>query len=186
MGADEIFSDYGLWVSVITHTVLWVVCSRIESVFPWKNFYDNTQRAYLAKEEYICGANGVEGRYPFLDAAVVQEFLWLTPSLKNQYYKSVLRQFLVQHDFPFDENKKLGFNCGFTSNMGSIGRFPKAGHTNRLNQQWTLSCVLHLRWCSFDEFRVVESSVGKATAAYVIGRSEFWTIYKIRAETIEL
>ena len=58
-----------------------------------------------------------------------------------------------------------------------LARFPKAGHTNRLNQQWTLGCVpspplvfplMNLEWLSHLN--------GKATAAYVIGRSEFWTI----------
>ena len=35
------------------------------------------QSSYLAKEESITGGFGIEGRYPFLDKAVVQEFLWL-------------------------------------------------------------------------------------------------------------
>ena len=30
------------------------------------------QRMYLAKDEYVTGAYGVEGRFPFLDKAVVQ------------------------------------------------------------------------------------------------------------------
>lgn len=129
-GADEIFSDYGFnGVRHYSHsTIGGLFPEDLESVFPWKNFFDNTQRAYLAKEEYICGAHGVEGRYPFLDKAVVQEFLWLAPSLKNQHYKSVLRQYLIQHEFPFDEDIKLGFNCGFTSNMGSIGPFSDGGN----------------------------------------------------------
>ena len=28
---------------------------------------------YLAKDEYVTGAYGIEGRFPFLDKAVVQE-----------------------------------------------------------------------------------------------------------------
>lgn len=160
-GADEIFSDYGfMGVRHYSHSTLGgLFPDKLESVFPWKNFFDNTQRAYLAKEEYICGANGVEGRYPFLDAAVVQEFLWLTPSMKNQYYKSVLRQFLVQHDFPFDENKKLGFNCGFTSNMGSIGPFSEGGTYKPIES--TMDPRLRpftSVGVPFDEFRVVEAS----------------------------
>jgi len=31
--------------------------------------------SYLAKEEYVGGAYGIESRYPFLDKKVVQEFL---------------------------------------------------------------------------------------------------------------
>ena len=45
---------------------------------------------YIAKEEYVAGAFGIETRYPFLDVQVVQEFLWLLPELKNGrfYYSS--------------------------------------------------------------------------------------------------
>ena len=36
----------------------------------------------------MTGAYGVEGRFPFLDASVVQEQLYLSTSLKNTYYKA--------------------------------------------------------------------------------------------------
>ena len=42
----------------------------------------------------MAGAFGIETRYPFLDKAVVQEFLSLAPELKNGKYKSVLRNLL--------------------------------------------------------------------------------------------
>ena len=29
------------------------------------------------KEELVAGVHGIEGRYPFLDPKVVQEYLWL-------------------------------------------------------------------------------------------------------------
>jgi hypothetical protein len=38
------------------------------------------------KEELIAGSYGIEARYPFLDPAVVQEFLSLVPALKNDEY----------------------------------------------------------------------------------------------------
>lgn len=66
------------------------------------------------KEEHVSGSYGVEGRYPFLDTAVVQEFLWLAPELKNSNYKSVLHHYLTKHNYPFDAKQKVGFNCGFT------------------------------------------------------------------------
>jgi hypothetical protein len=69
-----------------------------------------------------------------------------------------LRQFLVQHDFPFDENKKLGFNCGFTSNMGSIGPFSEGGTYKPIES--TMDPRLRpftSVGVPFDEFRVVES-----------------------------
>lgn len=161
-GADEIFSDYGFnGVKHYSHsTIGGLFPEDLESVFPWKNFFDNTQRAYLAKEEYVCGSQGVEGRYPFLDTAVVQEFLWLSASLKNRHYKSVLRQYLVQHKFPFDENQKLGFNCGYTSNMGSIGPFSEGGAYEKIEK----SMDPRLRpftsvGVPFDETCIVDSSM---------------------------
>lgn len=115
-GADEIFSDYGFnGIKHFRHsTIGGLFPDDLETVFPWKNFFDNTQRAYLMKEEHVSGSHGIEGRYPFLDTKVVQEFLWLKPELKNRYYKSVLHQYMTKHGYPFDHAQKVGFNCGFT------------------------------------------------------------------------
>ena len=115
-GADEIFSDYGFeGIKHFRHsTIGGLFPDDLNSIFPWKNFYDNTQRAYLMKEEYVSGTYGVEGRYPFLDTQVVQEFLWLSPKLKNSNYKSVLHNYLISNEYPFDISHKVGFNCGFS------------------------------------------------------------------------
>ena len=77
---------------------------------PWPDFDGNWMAAYLAKEELVAGACGVEGRYPFLDREVVQEFLWLAPELKNRRYKAPLHEYMRRHAYPFDENVKTGFN----------------------------------------------------------------------------
>jgi len=66
---------------------------------------------YIAKEEYVAGSFGIETRYPFLDIDVVQEFLWLTPELKNKSYKSVVGEYLLKNKFPIDVNKKIGFQA---------------------------------------------------------------------------
>ena len=115
-GADEVFSDYGFGgIKHFRHsTIGGHFPEDLSTVFPWKNFFDNTQRAYLMKEEHVSGSYGIEGRYPFLDKDVVQEFLWLTPELKNSNYKSVLHNYLKKHNYPFDEHQKVGFNCGFS------------------------------------------------------------------------
>ena len=69
--------------------------------------------SYLAKEEYTSGIWGIETRYPYLDKDVVQEFLWLSPELKNKYkgsiYKPPLLYYLDINNFPLF-NKKLGFD----------------------------------------------------------------------------
>ena len=115
-GADEIISDYGFnKVKHYTHsTIGGYFPNNLESVFPWKNFFGNTQRAYLMKEEIVSGTWGIEGRYPFLDKQVVQEFLWLSNDIKNSNYKSVIHNYLIKNNYPFVIKEKIGFNCGFT------------------------------------------------------------------------
>lgn len=114
-GADEIFSDYGFnKVKFFNHSSIGgFFTDDLNDIFPWKNFFSNTQRAYLMKEEYVAGSYGIEGRYPFLDKYVVQEFLWLTPELKNKNYKSPLDNYLTINNFPYEKNQKTGFGCGF-------------------------------------------------------------------------
>ena len=116
-GADEIISDYG-WNGIKHYrhsTIGGKFPKNLEEIFPWRNFFMNTQRAYLMKEEYTSGTHGIEGRYPFLDKYVVQEFLWLNNKLKNKYYKAPIYNYLKKHNYPLDINKKMGFNCGFST-----------------------------------------------------------------------
>ena len=54
-------------------------------------------------------SSGVEGRYPFLDPEVVQEYLWLSHSIKNSEYKRPLADFFRKHAFPNKFNWKSGF-----------------------------------------------------------------------------
>jgi len=128
-GADEIISDYGYnGIKHYNHsTIGGFFPNNLNDVFPWKNFFDNTQRAYLMKEEVVSGSHGVEGRYPFLDKDVVQEFLWLTAKLKNKNYKSVIYNYLKKENYPFEENKKVGFNIGISgqSEKGQVTRTKK-------------------------------------------------------------
>ena len=114
-GADEIFSDYGFnGVKYFNHsTIGGKFPDDLNTVYPWKNFFSNSQRAYLMKEEYVSGSYGVEGRYPFLDKQVVQEFLWLSAKLKNSEYKAPIFNYLSINKFPLEKNQKIGFNCGF-------------------------------------------------------------------------
>lgn len=114
-GADETISDYGFnKVKHYSHsTIGGYFPKELSSIFPWNNFFGNTQRAYLMKEETVTGTWGVEGRYPFLDKQVVQEYLWLSNELKNKTYKSVIHNYLTKNNYPFEKNQKIGFNCGF-------------------------------------------------------------------------
>ena len=110
-GADEIFSDYGFnGIKKYPHSNFGgLYTNNLRDIFPWASFYGSSQLSYLAKEEYISGAYGLEGRYPFLDKQVVQEFLWLDVNLKNSNYKSVLYNYLKTNNYPFSQNEKIGF-----------------------------------------------------------------------------
>jgi asparagine synthetase B (glutamine-hydrolysing) len=104
-GADEVMSDYSPWPAQ----------SELKGTFPnelrlWTNFNYGCQESYLIKEEYAAGAFGIENRYPYLDVRVIQEFLWLSAKSKNRHYKAPLREYLLRHDFPFEEGAKRGFH----------------------------------------------------------------------------
>ncbi|MBC8416931.1 hypothetical protein H8E06_01200 [bacterium] len=111
-GSDEIMSDYsynGKPVFKSNSCFNGIFPEDLRTIFPWKNFYGGTQQHYLAKEEHVVGAHGIEARYPFLDANLVQEFLYLKASLKNKYYKGPLRHYFEIMEFPYHEFK-LGFS----------------------------------------------------------------------------
>jgi asparagine synthetase B (glutamine-hydrolysing) len=121
-GCDEIMSDYSINGQSISKTSYFngIFPENLEGFFPkysfdteatWKNFYSQTQETYLMKEEMVAGANGIEGRYPFLDRECVQEFIWLKSELKNKFYKSAVHYYMTKYNFPFDINLKLGFNA---------------------------------------------------------------------------
>ena len=111
-GADEITSDYGFAGRKIFHHSNFggLFPENLETIFPWNSFYGSSQLSYLMKEEYVSGSFGLEGRYPYLDKKVVQEFLNLDHHLKNEKYKAPIFNYLTEHQFPTQENEKRGFS----------------------------------------------------------------------------
>ena len=111
-GADEIFSDYGFnGIKIKSHSCFGgKFPQNLRDIFPWHSFYKGTQECFINKEEHVAGCYGIENRYPFLDREVVQEFLYLSPVLKNKYYKAPLYQILKNNKFPFSLNEKKGFS----------------------------------------------------------------------------
>jgi asparagine synthetase B (glutamine-hydrolysing) len=93
-GGDDLLDGYRQWP---------------EKLQPWTDFAARWGTAYLAKEEFVAGVFGVEGRYPFFDRAVVQEFLWLSAELKSRFFKAPLHEYMTRCDYPFDEDRKTGF-----------------------------------------------------------------------------
>jgi len=111
-GADEIISDYGFGgTKIYKHSSFGgKFPTDLTGFFPWHSFWDGTQIQYLNKEEYVAGHFGIETRYPFLDKALIQEFIWLTADLKNSKYKSCLAEYLKINNFPFQAGEKRGFH----------------------------------------------------------------------------
>ena len=117
-GADEIMSNIQSYT--LNESNPKIFPKKLDDIFPWENFYLGTQSSYLSKEESITGGFGVEGRYPFLDKNVVQEFLYLDSNLKNSTFKSPIVSFLKKNNFPYrkksfrfprNEDLKSGFNA---------------------------------------------------------------------------
>ncbi|MCP4566813.1 MAG: hypothetical protein GY841_04440 [FCB group bacterium] len=112
-GSDEIFSDYGqAGRQHYSQSQLGgLFPDDLASVFPYGNFDKGTMDAYIAKTEFIGRLYGVEARYPYLDVDLVQEFLHLTPELKNANYKAPLYEYFARNDYPFDKGVKEGFGA---------------------------------------------------------------------------
>jgi asparagine synthetase B (glutamine-hydrolysing) len=110
-GADEIYSDYGFQgKKIFSHSNFGgLFGDNLQSYFPWASFFGSTMRAYLMKEELVAGAFGIEGRYPFLDVALTQEWLAIKVNLKNSKYKAPLAELLDKLAFPYTSGEKLGF-----------------------------------------------------------------------------
>lgn len=102
-GGDEIYADYALRPYLSTFKGKFP-----DKLYLWNNFYEGCQYSYLGKEEYVSGSHSIETRYPLLDREVVQEFLNLSPELKNRNYKAPLYEYLTRNNFPFAYGKRGG------------------------------------------------------------------------------
>jgi asparagine synthase (glutamine-hydrolysing) len=105
-GADEIISDY-----FNIHTNSRKSCMKgdwSKATKPWRNFYGGWNAAFIAAQESIAGAYGLETRYPFLDYKLVQTFLSLPNDLKSKVYKAPITHILKKYSFPYHDFK-IGF-----------------------------------------------------------------------------
>lgn len=129
-GADEIYADYGFngkdsggghtrfggrWPSNMLCEINGkkFISNDVNDDVIWDSFFKSPQRNYIMKEDCVSGAHGIEGRFPYLDKDVVQEFLWLDVKLKNQIYKAPLDFFLQKHKYPYNKGKKIGFKADY-------------------------------------------------------------------------
>tara|TARA_B110000285_G_scaffold92956_1_gene106392 strand:- start:9240 stop:10667 length:1428 start_codon:yes stop_codon:yes gene_type:complete len=129
-GADEIYADYGLngkdsggghtrfggrWPNNMLENINGkkFVSNDVNDDVIWDSFFKSPQKNYIMKEDSVSGAHGIEGRFPYLDKDVVQEFLWLDVKLKNQLYKGPLDFFLEKHKYPYNKDVKIGFKADY-------------------------------------------------------------------------
>ena len=120
-GADEILSDYGYkgekktkhscFGGLFPNDLTKIIDENNTRNAKWLSFQSGINEGLLMKEESIFGSYGIETRYPFLDTQLVQKFLYLTPELKNKWYKAPLHHYLTKNKYPFKANDKIGLNC---------------------------------------------------------------------------
>jgi len=117
-GADEIYSDYGFKGKKLANvsSLAGRYPADMRRIFPWKNLFSGTQRAYLMKDEHVAGSLGMESRYPFLDRNLFMCFLTLPAEVKNSSYKGPIGRWISELGIPVAQSK-LGFsaNRGLTS-----------------------------------------------------------------------
>ena len=120
-GSDEVYSDYGFLgypIPGFEHCdIAGYYPDNLKDCFPWKNFNGYRMIDFAYKDESVGGSYGIEVRYPFLDRALVQEFLNIDNKLKNKNYKSPLHHYLEKNHYPYLEGPayKVGFRA--TSNL---------------------------------------------------------------------
>ena len=140
-GSDEILADYGYngMDKGMGHSTFGGLfpenLNDILDVNPnnkciWDSFYNKPQSSYIAKEECVSGTFGIEGRFPYLDKYVVQEFLWLTSELKNKHYKAPLDEFLRKYKYPYEKDKKIGFTANAMFNSKYKKKYVYFNQTN--------------------------------------------------------
>jgi len=82
--------------------------SDLDTIFPWFHFEENNVRKICDNWETSFLYHGVEGRNCFLDKYLIQEFLWLTPKLKNKRYKHFIKDYLENRNLQLP-NARVGF-----------------------------------------------------------------------------
>lgn len=105
-GADEIVSDYFNEFGNSRKSELMGKWSHVNR--PWRNFFGGWNRIFLGATERVSGLHGIESRYPFLDRKLVQNYIHISPKLKEKEYKAPIAERLRQLGFPF-HRRKQGF-----------------------------------------------------------------------------
>ncbi|MEB3210130.1 MAG: asparagine synthase-related protein [Leptolyngbyaceae bacterium] len=87
---------------------------------PWKNLHAGWNSIFLGATERICGLFGIETRYPFLDRALAQTFINLSPGLKELRFKAPIATYFDRVNYPYTDRKQgfAGFNLSQIEHAG--------------------------------------------------------------------
>ena len=103
VGCDEITTDYASGsMNLSSMRGNW----QLAQTKKWRNFGGGWQSVFLQAAERVAGQFGVESRYPFLDKAVVSEFINLPIPARYEPLKRPLVDFLEEKDFPMSQEKR--------------------------------------------------------------------------------
>lgn len=104
-GGDEIYND---WYGQM-HELQWsktnsYFASALELLWPWHNYKGRSMLA-CTRMDFICGYFGLESRNPLYDINLVQSWLNTTTQLKNKGYKSWMKHYMDQENYPHSMTK---------------------------------------------------------------------------------
>jgi hypothetical protein len=123
--------------------------TRYENTYlmPLPTIISNPQRS----AEYVACSHGVEARYPLLDPAVVQEFLWLTPHQKAVHPRKPLYDYMMRRSYPIDFGEKKGFeSLGLTRDSSNrarvLGQLPQFVITSPRQGACTTGQTMDVEW----------------------------------------
>lgn len=109
--ADGIFENYRNKTRSLSYSMVdnqfKLFPSELSQIFPWHHFYWGTLRRICDAWETVFLTYAIENRNCFLDKQLVQEWLSLTPSLKNKRHKHFLKSYLEKRDIVLTD-KKIG------------------------------------------------------------------------------
>jgi len=118
-GAEEIMTNYMNKDLIDPPSEFDVWPDDLNAVFPYSHFYalrasnDQTcpyRRNILDKHELISLTYGVELRNVFLDIDLTQEWLWLSPELKNRDIKYPIVKYLEDRNIKVPDKPAISFN----------------------------------------------------------------------------
>ena len=117
-GAEEIMTNYMNKDKIDPPSEFTIWPDNLTEIFPYSHFYalrasNNLRSAYkrniLDKHELISLTYGVELRNVFLDINLTQEWLWLSPELKNKDIKYPLVKYLKDRNIKLPD-RVVSFN----------------------------------------------------------------------------